>query len=121
MALTDPQTVTISGATTPLPRTFQKESTSEYASADGLITLKVSHSREGKRGRSVVRIDHAKLTTDPYKPDENVKVGCSIYTVIDTPPAGYTDAEVLAIWAGFNTQLTAASNAVFTKILGGES
>jgi hypothetical protein len=121
MALTDPQTVTISAATTPLPRVYQKESTSEYESADGLITLRISHSPEGKRGRSVVRIDHAKMTTDPYKPSENVKVGCSIYTVIDTPPAGYTDAEVLAIWVGFNAQLTASSNAVFTKILGGES
>lgn len=120
MALPDPQTVTISGATTPLPRTSTDKNESVYTSADGLISLTISHTY-GKRGRSVVRIEHAKMSTDPYKPTENVKVGCSIYTVIDTPAAGYTDAEILAIWVGLNTQLTASSNAVFAKILGGES
>lgn len=122
MALADPQTVTISGTTTPLPRVSTEGNESEYRSADGLIALKVSHSDSGKRGRSVIRIDHAKLAADPYSAGQNVKVGAAIYTVVDFPSAGYyTDAELLAIWQGFNTQLTAVSNAVFTKFLGGES
>jgi hypothetical protein len=123
MALADPQTITISGTTTPLPRTKAEGYESAYSSADGLITLSVAHTgiNSGKRTRSVVRIDHAKLTADPYKPAENVRVGGAVYTVFDMPPAGYTDAEMLAIWVGFNAQLTAASNAVVTKILGGES
>jgi hypothetical protein len=120
MALTDPQTVTISGTTTPLPRTSVDETESEYLSADGLIKLLVSHSY-GKRSRRLIRIDHAKLSPDVYKPAENVKVGMSVYTVFDLPPAGYTAAEALAIWTGFNAQLTASSNAVVTKVLGGES
>lgn len=120
MALSDPQTVTISGATTSLPRVSTDKSESTYTSADGLISLTISHTT-GKRNRSVVRIEHAKLSPDVYKPSENVKVGCSIYTVIDTPSAGYTDAELLAIWVGLNAQLSASSNAVFAKVLGGES
>jgi len=120
MALADPQTVTISAATTPLPRVSVDETESEYLSADGLIKLTASHSY-GKRVRRLVRIDHAKLSSDVYKPTENVKVGMAVYTVFDLPPAGYTGAEALAIWVGFNAQLTAASNAVITKVLGGES
>lgn len=122
MALSDPQTITISGATTPLPRVDTGDNESKYQSADGLITLSVSHSY-GKRQRSVVRIDHAKMSADVFKPAENVKVGLSVYTVFDMPRdnAGYTDAEALAIWVGLNTQLTAASNAVVAKVLGGES
>jgi len=122
MALTDPQTVTISGATTSLPRVSTEGNESEYRSADGLISLKISHTDSGKRGRSVIRIDHAKLAADPFQSGVNVKVGCAVYTVVDFPSAGYyTDAELLAIWQGFNAQLVAASNAVFTKFLGGES
>jgi hypothetical protein len=33
----------------------------------------------------------------------------------------YTAAEALAIWIGFNAQITATSNALVTKLLGGES
>jgi len=93
---------------------------SEYTSGDGLIKLLASHTY-GKRTRRLVRIDHGKISADPYKPAENVRVGMSVYTVFDLPPAGYTAAEALAVWTGFNTQLTAASNAVVTKLLGGES
>jgi hypothetical protein len=122
MALADPQTVTISGTTTPLPRTSVEGNESTYTSADGLIKLTVSHSDSGKRDRGVIRIDHAKLAPDPFQSGQNVKTGCAIYTVVDVPSAGYyTDTEVLAIWQGFNAQLVAASNAVFTKFLGGES
>jgi hypothetical protein len=122
MALADPQTVTISGTTTPLPRTSVEGNESTYTSADGLIKLTVSHSDSGKRDRGVIRIDHAKLAPDPFQSGQNVKTGCAIYTVVDVPSAGYyTDAEVLAIWQGFNAQLVAASNAVVTKFLGGES
>jgi hypothetical protein len=61
------------------------------------------------------------MAADVFKPAENVKVGMAVYTVFDLPPAGYTGAEALAVWTGFNAQLTASSNAVVTKILGGES
>jgi hypothetical protein len=41
--------------------------------------------------------------------------------VFDTPKVGYSAAEILAVWAGFNTLLTASSNANVSKLLGGES
>jgi hypothetical protein len=122
MALTDPQSVTISAATTPLPRTFSEGNESAYMSGDGLIKLSVNHSlvKQG-RARRLLRIDHSKLTSDPFKPSENVKVGMACYVVFDVPPAGYSNTEILAVWTGFKTLLTASSDAVVTKVLGGES
>lgn len=120
MSLTDPSSVTISGVTTSLPRTSVDEDRSEYTSADALIQLIASHDY-GKRTRRMARLDVSKLTSDPFKPAENVKVGMSVYTVFDLPPAGFTNAEALAVWVGYNTLLTASTNAVVSKILGGES
>jgi len=120
MSFTDPMSVTISAATTSLPRTSVEEDKSEYTSSDGLIQLMASHDY-GKRIRRIVRLDTSKLTADPFRPSENVKVGMSVYTVFDLPPAGYTNAEALASFAGFNTLCTATSNALISKLLGGES
>lgn len=120
MSFTDPQTVTISAVTTPLPRVSVGDDESEYMSGDGLIKLTASHNY-GKRTRRMVRLDTSKVTADPFRPSENVKVSMSNYIVFDLPAAGYTAAEALAAWVGFRTQLTATSDALIVKLLGGES
>jgi len=120
MSFADPQTVTISGTTTSLPRVSVGDDESEYQSGDGLIKLTASHNY-GKRTRRMVRIDTQKVTADPFKPTENVKVSMSNYIVFDLPPAGYTAAEALAVWVGLKTQLAATSDALIVKLLGGES
>jgi hypothetical protein len=93
---------------------------SEYTSGDGLIKLTASHSY-GKRTRRLLRIDHSKLAPDPFRPTENVKVGMANYVVFDLPPAGYTSAEALAVYTGFKALYTASTDALITKLLGGES
>jgi hypothetical protein len=122
MSLADPQSITISGSTTPLPRTFASGDESAYTSAEGLIKLSVSHNlvKQG-RARRLLRIDHSKVTSDPFKPTENVKVNTAQYVVFDVPPAGYTNTELLAIYTGFKALYSATSDAVITKLLGGES
>nr|UJQ85167.1 MAG: hypothetical protein 1 [Leviviridae sp.] len=120
MSFTDPQTVTISAVTTPLPRISVGDDASEYSSADGLIRLNASHNY-GKRTRRMLRLDTSKLTADPFKPVENVKVSMSCYMVFDVPTAGYTATEAFAVYTGFKTQFTASSDALITKLLGGES
>lgn len=120
MSFADPQSVTISAVTTPLPRVSVGDDRSEYQSADGLILLTASHDY-GKRTRRMLRLDTSKLTSDPFRPAENVKVGMSVYTVFDLPPAGYTAAEALAAWTGYITQVRATSDLLVTKLLGGES
>jgi hypothetical protein len=120
MSLSDPQSITISAVATSLPRVSTGANSADYLSSDSLFKLSLS-SAYGRRTRRVIRFDHSKISADPFLPAQNVKVGMSVYTVFDLPPAGYTNAEALAIFAGFNTLETASSNAVISKLLGGES
>lgn len=120
MAFTDPQSVTISGTPISLPRVSTGQGNSEYWSADGLTKLSASHAY-GRRTRRVLRLDVAKIATDPFIPATNTKVSMSNYIVFDVPVAGYTNADALAVYAGFKAAFTASSDALITKLLGGES
>jgi hypothetical protein len=118
----DPQSITISAVAVSLPRTSQEGDESLYTSDDGLVQLAISH-EGGKNGRKrhVIRINHNKLTADPFIPTTNVQVGMSSYVVFDVPPAGYTVAQTKAVWDGFSTMLGASTGAAITKLLAGES
>jgi len=120
MALSDPQFITIAGSAIALPRVSSLQNKSEYLSSDGLVKLSLSHAY-GRRNRRVLRIDHSKITADPFKPVENTKVSMSNYIVFDVPQVGYTNAQQLEVYAGFKALFTASSDAVITKLLGGES
>jgi hypothetical protein len=93
---------------------------SEYTSSDGLVTLSATHTF-GRRTRHVLRLDHAKLTADPFIPAQNTKVSMSNYIVFDVPPAGYTNTDALAVYTGFKTLFTGSTDALIVKLLGGES
>lgn len=124
MSMTDPTVVTISAVPITCPRVSVGDDKSEYQSGDGLTTLTFSHLYDqgrGDRARRMARIDVRKLTTDPFKPAENVEVSMATYVVFDLPPAGYTAVEAKAVWDGFITALQASSGAMVTKLLGGES
>lgn len=120
MAFSDPQSVTISGVTTSLPRVSTQGDETTYQSADGLIQMLASHD-SGKRNRHLLRLNHSKLTADPFLPAENVKVSMSNYIVFDVPIVGYTLAEQLAVYTGFKTQFTAVTDTLISKLLAGES
>jgi len=120
MAFTDPQSITISGATSSLPRTSVRDNESKYMSSDGLIVLAASHAY-GRRTRRVLRVDHSKITADPFIPAQNTKVSMSNYIVFDVPVAGYANAEAKAVYDGFKSVFTASSDALIVKLLGGES
>jgi hypothetical protein len=120
MAFTDPLSVTISGSAISLPRVDTGDNQSSYQSSDGLVKVAASNAY-GRRTRRVLRIDHAKLTPDPFIPANNSKVSMSNYIVFDVPPAGYTNTEVLAVYTGFKTMFTASTDALIVKLLGGEN
>jgi hypothetical protein len=120
MSFSDPLSVTISGTAISLPRTSVEGDETMYTSADGLVSIQASHDY-GKRNRRVLRINHAKLTADPFIPADNVKVSMSNYLVFDLPPAGYTVAEAQAVYTGFRALFTASTDALITKLLSGES
>lgn len=120
MAFSDPQSITISGTTISLPRTSTGVGSSEYQSSDGLVKLSASNAY-GRRNRRALRLDHSKITADPFIPTQNSKVSMSNYIVFDTPVAGYTNAEALAVYNGFKAVFTASTDALIIKLLGGES
>lgn len=120
MSFADPQTVTISGTPISLPRVSVEGDEVTYQSADGLVQMLASHDY-GKRVRHLLRINHSKLTPDPFIPADNIKVSMSNYIVFDVPVVGYTAAEQLAVYAGFKTQFTAVSDTLISKLLAGES
>jgi len=120
MAFSDPQSITISGTTISLPRVSSGQGQSDYLSSDGLVKLSAANAY-GRRTRRVLRLDHSKITADPFIPAQNSKVSMSNYIVFDVPIAGYTNAEALAVYSGFKSLFTATSDALITKLLGGES
>lgn len=122
MSFTDPLSVTVTGTTHALPRTSVGDRKSEYTSADGLYVVRASHEGgKGKRTRSMLRIDTSKMAPDAFKPSDVVRKSMSLYIVFDLPPEGYDDADVLAVYTGFKTLITANSDLLITKLLGGES
>lgn len=120
MAFSDPQSITINAVTTPLPRVSSGVHESKYSSADGLVDLSASHSY-GRRTRRVLRVDHSKITADPFIPAQNSEVSMSLYMVFDLPVVGYSNTEAKHVYTGFKTLYTASSDALIDKVLGGES
>lgn len=123
MALSDPQSITIDSVATSLPRVFTQGDSARYhgdIDANSAVDLSLSHAY-GRRVRRVVRVDHSKITEDPFVSNINQKVSMSNYMVFDLPVIGYTATEAKAVYEGFKTLFTASSDAVITKLLGGES
>lgn len=120
MALTDPQSVTINGVATSLPRITAGVNQSSYQSNDGLVKLAVSHTY-GRRTRRVIRLDQAKIAADPFAPSVNQKFNNAVYLVVDTPVTGFTVAEAKYDVDALLAALSASSGALITKLLGGEN
>jgi hypothetical protein len=120
MSLADPQSITIDGVTTSLPRVNVGNNGATYQSSDGLIKLTAS-SQYAKRIRRVLRVDHSKVAADVYVPDQNVLRSMSCYMVFDLPIVGYTNDDAKDVFDGFEALYTASSDAAITKLLGGES
>lgn len=121
MSFADPQSLTVApAAAVSLPRVSVGDDESEYRSADGNLELIASHNY-GKRTRRMLRANITKTAPDPFRPAENRQTSMSCYIVFDLDPAGWTAAEAKALFDGFRTQFSASSDALITKLLGGES
>jgi len=70
-----------------------------------------------------LRLDHSKVTADPYIPANNIKVSMSCYIVFDVPAlnVGYTTANQLAVYDGLRDQAAIGPDTLITKLLAGES
>lgn len=120
MAYADPQSITIAGVATSLPRIGSGLNTGAFQSNDGLVKMNVA-SQYGKRTRRTLRVEHAKIAADPLNTAQNVKYGMSAYVVIDTPVSGYTVAQQKEVVDALVAYLAATSGSKVTQLLGGEN
>jgi len=120
MSFADPQSVTIVGGASSLPRISSAENKGAFQSADGLNRLSISHAY-GTRVRRTARLDLSKVAADPFESTVNQRYSMSCYLVVDVPPVGYTTADIVTNSAGLLTWLTATTNAKLTQLMGGEN
>lgn len=117
MALADPQSVTISGAATPLPRTGLALDQGSFADASGQVTLSVLHS-SARRTRHTIKLQKSAIVADPLVPSTNQNVSYSAHIVLDMPKNGVSVADAVALG---NALVAWCTNANLTKVAGGES
>ena len=118
MALADPQSITIGGTATSLPRT-DGPNPGIFMSADGTTTMRVIPVN-GKRHRRTVRVDFTKIAADPLTA-VNKRVSGSVYVVVDFPVDGFTQTELVDQVKALSDWLTASTNANTIKVLNSES
>jgi len=116
MSYSDPQSITLSGTATSLPRISSGVNSGSFATPDGSIVVKVSHAY-GKRNRRTVRLEHSKIAADPLTA-ANTKYSMTAYVVLDVPTVGYSVTEASAVAKAFTDWLTPAN---VGKLLGGEN
>lgn len=117
MALADPQTVVISGASTPLPRTGLALDQGSFGDATGQFDLTVLHS-SARRTRHTTKLKKSVVVADPLIPSQNQNVTYSAHIVVDIPKNGVSTTDALAL---ANALVAWATSANLTKVIGGES
>lgn len=120
--LSDPQSVTISGTPISLPRTGAGTGSGDFTSADSAYHLHVGHNGKN-RTRRAFKLDVVKIAANPFDTTLNQRVSMGCTLVIDVPAdgQGFTAEEVKDHVLGMIGQLTASSNAVLIKFIGGEA
>lgn len=118
MALSDPQTITIDGTAFSLPRLPGEKGRQPYTSADGNTSLIILQSN-GKRKRSAVRVEKTKVATDPLT-SINTLQSAAVYVMFDRPLTGFSNDELAKIFAGLSAAITANTNQLALRVLGGE-
>lgn len=115
MSLTTPQAVTINSDATDLNRIQEDKTASKYASADGSLSLTVSHQQGKNRTRRMVRLDQKIVAADPLTAVNSYQTA-GVYLVIDEPIVGFSDTELgylvdaLTLWlTGANVAAVLAS------------
>lgn len=120
MAYSDPQSVTIGGTATTLPRISSGTNSGAFSKDDGTAVLSVSHSY-GKRVRRTIRLTSTKISADPLLTNVNQRLSASVYVVVDAPNQGYSITELKDLLVALYGHGTAATNANILKLLGGEN
>lgn len=117
MALSDPQSVTVSGTAIPLPRTGLALLEGGFSDSSRQTVLTVQHSST-RRTRHIIKLQKSLIVSDPIIPSQNQNVNYSAHFVIDMPKNGVSTADATAL---ANALILWATPANLTKVAGGES
>lgn len=117
MALADPQSVTISGQATSLPRAGLSMEAGAFRDSTGQVTLSVQH-QSNRRTRHLVKLQKSIIAADPLVPTVNQNVQFSAHLVLDMPKTGVPVADVVALG---NALVAWATPTNLTKVAGSES
>lgn len=117
MALADPQSVTIGGVATTLPRTGLTLEEGQFQDATGQVRLTVTHGTT-RRTRHTVKLAKSMIVADPLVPSVNQNVAYSAHLVIDMPRNGVTADQAKEIAAALTALCTAT---YLAKVIAGES
>lgn len=82
--LSDPQSITLSGSASSLPRTSTTQLGAVYSNPDSTITLDVVHNK-GRRNRTTVRLRQDKIAADPLLATVNRRLSTTAYFGVDSP------------------------------------
>lgn len=120
MSYPDPQSVTISGTASSLPRIGSGLTSGSFSTNDSGVVLSIAH-QSAKRYRRTARLTTSKIVPDALQPSVNTPVSASVYIVLDVPKMGFSVTEQTALVAGLTKWLTDTTNANTTRLVGGES
>lgn len=117
MALADPQSVTINGVATSLPRAGLTLNEGKFIDSTGQVVFTAKHD-SNRRVRHTVKLQKSAIVADPLVPSVNQNVSYSAHIVIDIPKNGVSNTEALYI---ANALVAWATSTNLGKVLGGES
>jgi hypothetical protein len=121
MAFTDPQSVTIDGTASSLPRVLTGTTVGQFKSADAVLELTVDPRGTAKRRRNVGRLYKKRTVLDPLGSGLSTVVQSMVSITIDRPNSGVTDADIEKDLVGFIAWLTASTNSNMKKLIAGEN
>lgn len=117
--LSDPQSVTISGTASSLPRIDMRPETFVYSDVangvDLFVTQKVA--KDGRR-RATASLQKSIIYTDPVTGLKS-RIPYSVTQGVSYP-VGVVVSDVVALQVALQAALSASTNALLTKIVGGE-
>lgn len=121
MAFVDPQVVTISGTAKTLARvpSGKEANVGKFSGDDGNTNVTVHQNSTNARFRREFRISSKKVAPDPISA-VNKELSASVIIAFDEPKYGFSDAELIALFAAASAALTAATNAKLVQLLNGE-
>jgi hypothetical protein len=120
--LADPQSITVSGSASSLPRTSAGDNTAVYTAADGNTQMTIKHTYTSKnRLRTLIRFGFRKISASPLITGTSIQYDDSISITINRDLTGYSPADVVAQMTGIVGLISASSYAFTTAVGAGQS